>query len=86
MDDRAQAIGIARFVLALGVGAVVVMILNEVTSPLFEHVEGQTASGDAAATGTQYLQEGVAFVPVVFLGISFFGLIAYSVYSREVLR
>lgn len=81
-----DAIGIAKFVLALGVGAIVIWIVSEVTAPLFTHVEGETASGDAAATGTQYLQEGVNFLPVLFLGVSFFGIIAYSVYSRELAR
>lgn len=86
MDDRGQAIGISRFFLALGVGAVVIWIVNAVTTPLFTHVNGRTETGEAAATGTQYLQTGVDFLPIAMLGISFFGLIAYSVYSREVLR
>lgn len=86
MDDRGQAIGISHFFLALGVGAVVIWIVKEVTAPLFTHVNGRTETGEAAATGTQYLQEGVAYLPVAFVGISFFGLVAYSVYTREAVR
>ena len=86
MDDRAQAIGIARLVLALAVGAVVYWIVDLVTDPLFSHVDGKTEPGSVGATGTSYLMEGVAYLPIAFLGISFFGLIAYSVYQREVIR
>lgn len=86
MDDRGQAIGISRFFLSLGVGGIVIWIVNEVTSPLFTHVQGQTADGSAGAQGTTWLQQGVEFLPIAMLFISVFGLVAYSVYAREVLR
>jgi len=85
MDDRAQSMGIARAFLSLLVGAVLFWIVKEVTSPLFEHVNGQTTPGSKAAEGTTYLQQGVDFLPIAFLMIVFFGLIAYSVFAREVI-
>lgn len=85
-SHRGQAIAITRLFLSLGVGAVMYWIIKEVTAPLFDHVGDSTTSGQAASEGTTYLQQGVDFLPIVFLMIAFFGLIAYSVYTREVLR
>jgi len=85
MDDRGQSMGIARLFLSLLVGAVLFWIVKEVTTPLFAHIEGQTAQGSKAAEGTTYLQQGVDFLPIAFLLIAFFGLIAYSVFAREVI-
>lgn len=85
MDNRAQAIGISQLFLGLGVGAVVFWIVSEVASPMFDIAKEQ-GSGEVATNGTTWLQQGVNFLPIVFLMISFFGLIAYSVYTRGVLR
>lgn len=84
MDDRAQAIEISRLFLGLLVGAVVFWVVDSVAEPLLD-IAGESGSGEVAAQGTSYMTEGVAFLPVVFLFISFFGLIAYSVFSRQVL-
>jgi hypothetical protein len=84
-DTRGQAIGIARLFLALGVGAVVIWIVNLVASPLFDHAESTGATG-TAAQGTAWLQQGTAWLPIGFALISFFGLVAYSVFARGVLR
>lgn len=81
-DDRAQAIGILRLFLSLGVGAVVIWIVTIVTDPLFDHA-GSSANDQVSNQGTQWLQDGVGFIPILFLGIAFFGLIAYSVYRRS---
>ncbi len=85
-NQRAQgAIGKIQFVASLIVGAVLVWILNAITKPLFEQAK-ESGSGETATQGTAWLQEGVNFVPILFLFIAFFGLVAYSVYSREVVR
>lgn len=85
-DNRGQAIGIARLFLGLGVGAVMLFIIGAVTAPLFTHVKGQTDPGSMGATGTMYLQQGIEGLALAFLLISFFGIVAYAVFSREVLR
>lgn len=85
MDDRAQAIGILRMFLALVVGAFVVIIVQEVGNPLLDKAAEQ-GTDSTSAQGTTWLQEGVTYMPVLFLMIAFFGLIAYSVYRREVIR
>jgi len=87
LNDRAQAggIGIARVFFSLGVGAIVFWILNLVTDPLFARADTVNTAGSAGAQGTSYLREAVAFAPILFAFVTFFGLIAYSVFSREVL-
>lgn len=81
-DDRAQAIGILRLFLSLGVGAIVIWIVTLVADPVLDHADA--ASTDTTSTqGTQWLQEGIDFIPIIFLFVAFFGLIAYSVYSRR---
>lgn len=86
MNNRAQAIGIARLFLGLGVGAAVYWIVSLVTDPLFDHAKEQ-GSGQVATNATTWLQMGVDDVMIIlFLFVSFFGLIAYSVYSREAVR
>lgn len=80
-DNRAQAIGILRLFLSLCVGAFVIWIVSMVTDPLFNLSE----PGDAVSSqGAQWMQDSVTFIPILFLGVSFFGLIAYSVYRRGV--
>lgn len=82
MDERGQAIGIFRLFLALGVGGVIFWIVSEVTTPLFDHA-GDAGSDQVATTSTTYLQTGVEWLPVLFLFISLFGMVAYAVFSRE---
>jgi len=84
-DTRAQSIGIAHLLLGLGVGAIMFWIVSEVTSPLLDMAR-QQGSGEVATNGTTWLTQGVEFLPVAFLMISFFGMIAYAVFTREVMR
>lgn len=82
-NNRGQATAVFKFFVALVGGAILVLIINEVTSPLFEFINDN--NGDpTAATGTTYLEQGINFLPIAFLMISVFGLVAYAVYSREV--
>ena len=85
MDDRAQSIGIARFFLSLVVGAFVTWIVWEITSPLLDKAD-QTAEHPDAVEGVTWLSTAVDYLPIMFLGIAFFGLIALSVFQREMLR
>lgn len=85
MDNRAQAIGILRMFLGLIVGAVVVMLVREIGNPILSKAS-EHGTDSTSAQGTAWLQEGVNYLPILFLMIAFFGLIAYSVYRREVVR
>jgi len=82
--NRAQSIGIARLFLALGAGFVVIMIVNEVTSPLFKHSK-ESGSGQVATNGTTLMQQAVNNLPLVFLVISVFGVVAVAVFRRRVM-
>lgn len=84
-DDRGDAIGNARLFFSLFVGAIVIWLVSEITTPLFENAK-EDGSGQVATQGTMWLQEFGDFLPVMFLLIAFFGIIAYSVFKREVLR
>lgn len=85
MDNRAQSIGIAQFFLSLCVGAFVFWIVASITAPMFDYSYASTADPDALeATG--WLETGVDYLPVIYLGIAFFGLIALSIFQREMLR
>jgi hypothetical protein len=84
MHNRAQ-IGLVRFFLSLGVGAIVVWIVTEIGSPILSGAENATTNGTAnQATG--WFQTGADYLPVIFLFIAFFGVIALAVFQREVLR
>lgn len=84
LDTRAQAIGIARLFLGLGVGFVMVVVVNQVTGPLFTYA-GREGSGEVANNGTAWMQELVGNLPLVFVLVSLFGLVAYSVFTRAVM-
>lgn len=84
-DDRADAIGNLRLFASLFVGAVVIFIVSEVTAPLFAEAK-EDGSGQVATQGTTWLQEFGSFLPIMFLLIAFFGVIAYGVFKREVSR
>jgi Na+-driven multidrug efflux pump len=84
-DERAQSIGIIRYVLALIVGAIVVFIVWTVTDPILMRA-GNATTNTTANTGTQWFQTASGYLPVIFLGLSFFGIIVIAVYQREVFR
>ena len=85
MDDRAQAVGIARYFLALMVGAVVTWIVWEISIPLLDQSANATNNA-TAQQGTEWLRTGINNLPIFFLGVSVFGLVALAVYQREALR
>jgi uncharacterized membrane protein YhdT len=85
MDNRAQSIGIARFFLSLGVGAIVYWIADLVTTPVL--AGAYNATGNATANqATQWFEQSVNAMPLAFALISFVGIIALSVFQREILR
>lgn len=79
-DSRAQ-IGIVRFFAALVVGAFLAFLVNKVTQPLLDRAATESA-GTAAAPATTWLSTGGDYLVVIFLLISFFGLIALAIYQR----
>jgi len=85
MNTRAQSIGISRYILALVVGAVLVWILNLVTSPILAGA-ANTTSNTQANQATTWFQQLVSWVPIAFVLISFVGIIVYAVFVREVGR
>lgn len=84
MNTRGQ-IGIVRFFAALGVGAILSFLVLQVTNPLLARASDQSA-GTAAAPATEWLSTGGEYLVVIFLGISFFGMIALAIYQRGVGR
>jgi len=85
MDNRAQSIGIARYFLSFGVAAVVYWITDLVTSPMLRQSRNVTNNA-TANQATQWFSESVSAMPLAFALISFLGIIALSVFQREVLR
>jgi len=85
MDERAQSVGIARYFLALVVGAVIFWIVRRVTTPLLDYSANATTN-TTANQGTSWLRTGIENFPIYFLFLSLFGIVALAVYQREALR
>jgi len=85
MDNRAQSIGISRFILSLVVGAFVTWIVWLVTDPILSYA-GNTTSNSQANQATTWFQDLTGYLPIAFLLIGFFGVIVLAIFQREVLR
>lgn len=85
MDNRGQSIGIARFFLALGVGAVVYWIVSLTTDPIIAGSKNATTNA-TANQATRWFEQGIQAFPLVMTLVSVIGIIALSVFKREVLR
>jgi hypothetical protein len=85
MGDRAQSIGLARFVLCLIVGAFVVWIVRSLSTRILPGAKTATNS-TKANQATTWLQQGVDWLPIALLLIAFFGIVVLAIYQREVLR
>lgn len=81
MDNRAQSIGIIHFFVSLGVGAIVLWIVQKIGSPILSGAETATTNG-TANQATNWLQTGVDYLPMIFLFIAFFGITALAVFQR----
>lgn len=83
MDDRAQAIGIARFFLALAVGAVLYYVVDRVTNPVLD--QSANATGNATANqATGWLRDSIGLMPTLILVLGFLGIVVLAIYQREV--
>jgi len=82
MDSRAQSIGIARYFLALIVGAVMIWIVDKVTAPVLSGAQNATTNA-SANQATTWMQDFIGWLPVAFLLLGMFSLIVYSVFIRE---
>jgi len=85
MDTRAQSVGLARFILSLIVGAPVIWIVWQITDPILTGASNATNSTQANEA-TTWLNQGIDWLPILFLLIAFFGVIVLSIYQRELLR
>lgn len=83
MDNRAQSIGIIRFFAALALGAALSFFAVKVTTPILDRASTQSA-GTAAAPASSWLTTFGENIVLIFLLVSFFGLIVLSVYQRRV--
>lgn len=84
-DTRADAVGILRFFAALALGAPLAFFALKVTDPILERSEAAAAGTDAANT-SMWLGAFGEYLVVIFLLISFFGLVALSLYQRRVVQ
>jgi len=84
MDNRAQSVGLSRFLLSLIGGAPVVWIVWEVTSRILPGAKDATNNAQAnQATG--WIQQAIDYMPVWFLLVAFFGVIVLAIFQRELL-
>lgn len=81
-NTRAQSVGLSRFLLSALVALVLAWLVGLVADPL---LAGTPDGNRQAAEATQWLQTGVDSLFIVFLVIAVFGLVALSVYQRELL-
>jgi len=81
-DTRAQSVGIAKFLLSLVVATILAWIVQRVANPILDGATGNTAK---ATQSIAWMQSIVDNLFLVFLVIAVFGLVALSVYQREVL-
>jgi len=83
-DERAQSVGIAKFLLSMVVALVLAWIVSTITEPILSRASaaGETAT---ATQATGWFSAAVGNLFVFFLIIGVFGIVALAVYQREVL-
>lgn len=83
-DTRAQSVGFVRLFASLLVALVLAWIVDTVTSPILTRAAavGETPQ---ATEATGWLQAGVGSLFLWFLIIAVFGIVALSVYQRQVI-
>jgi len=85
MDNRAQgSIGLARFFLALGAGAIMLFIIQKIASPMLSGA--RTELSPARTQGTDWLAQGVELLPIFILLIALLSVVILAIYQREVVR
>ncbi|MDS0284760.1 hypothetical protein [Haloarcula onubensis] len=85
MDTRAQSIGLARFILSLIAAAPIVWIVWETTGRILPGAKNAT-NNSSANQATVWIQDGIDWLPLAFLLISFIGIVVLAIFQREVLR
>lgn len=85
-DDRAQAIGFSRFLMATFViGSLMWFLMDQVGRPLAQGAKNST--GNATMNqGSNWLLDFVDLLPAVILVTGVLGVIVLAIYQREVLR
>lgn len=80
-DNRGLALGIAVLFLSLIGGAILIWIMQMVSSPVLNYAANATASTEAnAATG--WFRTLVEFMPGIFLLLALFGTVVYALFTR----
>jgi len=82
MNNRAQSIGIARMILTLAVGAVVIFLVSTVGESVLPGAKNATTNS-TANQGTTYMMQVSELLPVTIALLSFFGLIVLAIYLSE---
>jgi hypothetical protein len=81
-SERGQAIGILRLFLGLMFGAIVYWIVQIATDPMLAYADN-SSSDSVSSQGTTWIESGIDYLPLLFLFLGFFGLIALSVFRRR---
>lgn len=85
-DDRAQAIGFSRFIMAVFVvGSILWFILDQVARPLATGAENSTTNA-TLNQGSAWLVDFIDLLPAIILVTGALGVIVLAIYQREVLR
>lgn len=83
MNDRAQAIGIARVFLYLGVGSVIIgLLFNEFGSKILADSQEAATNGTASQAVT-WSQQAMNLWPIFLLLTAFMGVVVLAIYQRE---
>lgn len=85
-DQRMEAgiaIGIVILFVALAAGAILFILMTQVTPPVFDAAAPYTA-GTPGAKGGTWLQQAISWWPLYVLFVSFFGIIARATFQSEV--
>jgi len=83
-QDRGQTVAFAEFIVALMAGAVLFWIFVTKVGTELHTRDTAAVSGTTWQNGTDWLWTIGQNLPLIFLGIGVFGLLAYAVYSRRV--
>jgi len=83
-DTRGQSVGLARFILSLIAGVPIIWITAKVTDPILAGSRNATSSAKAN-DATNWLSQGVDWLPVWFLIVAFLGVVVLAIYQRQLL-